>query len=198
MNDSTFAFNFTRNYLQVHEDSLTVVNTSWTVKMCIDKASLITEPHPTTVRKGRTCDGRRNTARTPSKWPSILQKWSRKKTHRFEPWSSECVSTRFVMERSHGYGVPQLSVAWTLLVRAAAPIGEHRTSLLCADAGEGSCVLLLWVRGTFSWGPGLQRGLSPCHLLQFQRPLSKADALFLGLIKPQPTNPRALKANRNQ
>lgn len=25
MNDSTFAFNFTRNYLQVHEDSLTAV-----------------------------------------------------------------------------------------------------------------------------------------------------------------------------
>jgi len=25
MNDSTFAFNFTRNYLQIHEDSLTAV-----------------------------------------------------------------------------------------------------------------------------------------------------------------------------
>lgn len=36
MNDSTFALNFTRNYPQVHEDSLTAVNTFQTVKMCID------------------------------------------------------------------------------------------------------------------------------------------------------------------
>lgn len=45
-----------------------------------------------------------------SKLQSILQKWSHKETHRWEPWSSECVSTRFVMERSHGCRVLQLAV----------------------------------------------------------------------------------------
>ena len=37
MNDSTFAFNFTRDYLQVHEDSLTAV-TPFKQRRCVSTA----------------------------------------------------------------------------------------------------------------------------------------------------------------
>lgn len=58
--------------------------------------------------------------------------------HRLEPWSSEHVSTRFVMERSHGYIVPQLSVGLNLLIHTMLSIGENQNSLLCTNAGEGN------------------------------------------------------------
>lgn len=73
-----------------------------------------------------------------SKLQSILQKWSHKTTHRWEPWSSENVSTRFVMERSHVYRGPQLSVGLNLLIHAMLSIGENQNSLLCTNAGEGN------------------------------------------------------------
>lgn len=73
-----------------------------------------------------------------SKLQSILKRWSHKTTHRWEPWSSENVSTRFVMERSHGYRVPQPSVGLNLLIHTMLSIGENQNSLLCTNAGEGN------------------------------------------------------------
>lgn len=40
-----------------------------------------------------------------------------------------------------------------------------------------------WGQSGGRLGAGLRRSLSPHLLLQFQRPLSKADAPFLGLTK---------------
>lgn len=121
MNDSTFAFNFTRICLQVHEGSLTAVapfqQWRW---MCIDWAdngSLRMEctlkPHwrqevTMAVRPARWTKPKSvkfshwKKTQHVSKLQSSLQKGSHKKTHRLEPWSGDRVATRVVMERSDG------------------------------------------------------------------------------------------------
>lgn len=156
MNDSTFAFNFTRNCLQVHEGSLTAVTPfqQWRC-MCIDWAdngSLRMEctlkPHwrqedtmalwPAGWTKPKSVKfSHWKKTQHVSKLQSSLQKGSQKKTHRLEPWSGDRVATRVVMEGSMD-GVPQPSVAPALCAHAPLAAGQDQSSLRCTNAGEGN------------------------------------------------------------
>lgn len=214
MNDSTFAFNFTRNCLQVHEGSLTAVTPfqHWRC-MCIDwidngsvGMECTLKPHRRegdtvavwpaywTKPKSLKLSHWKKTQHV-SKLQSSLQKRSHRKTHRLEPWSGDRVSTRFVMERSDGRSPAALcSVRSPHTRNALSWLGPEFPAL--HKCWWRYLARLLWVRAGFQASSGCSLYNHSTAFYNSQATLSKIDTPFLGVKK---TKTKSFKTNsRNQ
>lgn len=186
MNDSTFAFNFTRNCLQVHEGSVTAVKPfqQWRC-VCIDwvdhgslRMGCTLKPHwregDTTVvwpagwtkPKSFKLSHWKKTQHV-SKLQSSFQEGSHKKTHRLDPWSGDRAAAHVAMERSDGQKPAAACSVGSPHTRQARSWPRPEFRVLHKCWWRWFALLLLWVRATGGWisGSKWMLPLLPHHCL---------------------------------